>query len=406
MDPDGLLLLLSIALLAACFALCRRLGAVLSGDHAREHRTVLGFSDQTAGLCTAFYWVCAGLGFAVLHLAQDANMLWVGLVELVLIGMVCVLLFALGGARGSRGGHSGVFAALGKAVSAPAKVLFRARGLSAVSAVTEEELLSMADDAEEQDIIDESQKEMIANIVELDDVQAGDIMTHRTELVSVSENTPVHEVVRLALAEGVSRLPVYRKTLDDIVGILHVKDLFALWGQPEHSDAPARNYMRKAMFVPEACRARELLVEFKLKHTQIAVVVDEYGGTSGLVTMEDILEEIVGNIQDEFDNEEEPLTADGDQGCIAAGSAELEDVFDAFSLEMPTPTDDEADDFDTVGGLIADRLGHIPTAQEQASVVYGGIVFTVIEADERRIVKVRCERACPEKADETPAAAN
>ena len=143
--------------------------------------------------------------------------------------------------------------------------------------------------------------------------------------------------------------------------------------------------------MPEACRARELLLEFRRKHTQIAVVVDEYGGTSGLVTMEDVLEEIVGNIQDEYDNEEEDLVADGD-GFIATGAADLEDLFEAFDLELPEPDEDDPDDIDTVGGLVIDRLGRIPDENEHAQVHYGGVVFTVLKASERRIEKVRCTR--------------
>ena len=119
---------------------------------------------------------------------------------------------------------------------------------------------------------------------------AGDIMTHRTELVAVPDTATAHDVVELSLAEGVSRIPVYRKTLDDIEGIVYVKDLFTLWNKPGEGTRPAREFVRSAMFVPESCRAHELLIELRAKHAQIAVVVDEYGGTSGVVTMEDVLE--------------------------------------------------------------------------------------------------------------------
>ena len=121
------------------------------------------------------------------------------------------------------------------------------------------------------------------------------------------------------------------------------------------------------------------------------MVVDEYGGTSGLVTMEDVLEEIVGNIQDEYDNEEEDLVADGD-GFIATGAADLEDLFEAFDLELPEPDEDDPDDIDTVGGLVIDRLGRMPDENEHAQVHYGGVVFTALKTSERRIEKVRCTR--------------
>lgn len=161
---------------------------------------------------------------------------------------------------------------------------------------------------------------------------------------------------------------------------------------PEKAQAPVSRFMRGAMFVPEACRAQELLVDFKVKHTQIAVVVDEYGGTSGLATMEDVLEEIVGNIQDEFDNEDEDLVATED-GFVAAGSADLEEVFEAFGLEPPDEDEDGEADFDTVGGLIIDRLGRIPAAGEDVTLEYGGLEFTVLEVEDRRVGKVKCTRA-------------
>ena len=286
----------------------------------------------------------------------------------------------------------GLFRQVDAADLEPGWLVFKALGLSAQSDVTEEDVLSFVDDVEEHDLIDESQKKMITNIFELDDVTAGDVMTHRTEIVSVEENTPAADAVRLSLEHGFSRLPVYRKSLDDIVGILYVKDLFALWDTPEKAQAPVSRFMRGAMFVPEACRAQELLVDFKVKHTQIAVVVDEYGGTSGLATMEDVLEEIVGNIQDEFDNEDEDLVATED-GFVAAGSADLEEVFEAFGLEPPDEDEDGEADFDTVGGLIIDRLGRIPAAGEDVTLEYGGLEFTVLEVEDRRVGKVKCTRA-------------
>lgn len=401
MDPDGLIPILTIVFALAALVLCWRLGVVFTDDREKERRTLLGFSDRVAGYCAAFIFVGVGFAYTCLTWLSFFGLLWLGAIVVLLLTMACMLLFSLGYAKGRPSRKDSLLSsALGSVVSAPGKLIFKALGLSSISAVTEEELLSMADDAEEQSIIDESQKEMIANIVEFDDVMAVDVMTHRTELISVDENTPIREVVRLAVEEGMSRLPVYRKTLDDIVGILHVKDLFALWDTPEKSDAPARDYMRKAMFVSEACRARELLIEFKIKHTQVAVVVDEYGGTSGLISMEDILEEIVGNIQDEFDNEEEDLMPDGVERFIAVGSADLEDVFDAFHLELPESTEDDPADFDTVGGMVADRLGRIPKSDEAACVEYGGLSFTVQEASERRILKVLCTRICSEQPQE------
>ncbi len=255
--------------------------------------------------------------------------------------------------------------------------------------VTEEDVLELVDTAEEQDVIDENQKEMISNIFEFDDVTAADVMTHRTDLIAVPEGTLLTEAARIAGEEGFSRLPVYQKTLDNITGILYIKDLLFLVQDQTEGNSPVQQYMRPAMFVPEACRAGELLRDFKRKHTQIAVVVDEYGGTGGLVTMEDILEEIVGNIQDEFDDEEEQMTP-CENGYECDGALQLEELLAAFDLEMPAQEDDE--EFETVSGLITQRLGKIPMAGESVNMNWGGVHFEVLQVDARRIIRVRCTR--------------
>ncbi|MEG2834084.1 MAG: hemolysin family protein [Ruthenibacterium sp.] len=384
MDPDGLSILLAAAggVLALIFSYA--MGAVCADDAEKDRETCLGFSNAAAGIFAAFVFAC--VFFAVGFMRLFAAALYGAVLCDVLLIAAAVCCYSIGLVKGDAPSVFLAFAPLGLVFAAPAKLLFRVLHLKADSNVTEEDLLSMVDDVEEQSLIDESQKEMITNIFELDDVTAGDIMTHRTELVSVPETALASEVVALVQEYGFSRIPVYRKSMDDIVGILYAKDLFALWNGAK-DDCAVSAFMRTAMFVPEACRARELLIEFKVKHTQIAVVVDEYGGTSGLVTMEDILEEIVGNIQDEFDDEEEDIVRCND-GIIAAGNADLEDVFDALNVEIPAEMEDE--DFDSVGGLVIDRFGRIPAQGEEVAVPYGGIVFTVLEVDERRVAKVKC----------------
>ena len=255
-----------------------------------------------------------------------------------------------------------------------------------------DELLDLVEEVADPGSLDSDQKKMISNIFELDEVNAGDIMTHRTDLIALEEEEPCRTAVKLSLENGTSRMPVYRKNIDEVVGLLHVKDLLQLLDHPEWFSKPVKELMRPVMFVPETCPARDLLIEFRRKHSQVAIVVDEYGGTSGLVSMEDILEEIVGNIQDEFDNEEEMLVRCDEGGFIADGAADVEDLFDAMELEMPED-DEEVEDLDSVGGLVADRLGRIPGPGEHPAVEWGGIRFEVMEADERRIEKVRCTLA-------------
>lgn len=386
-----MLAFLPIVSAALALAAAFRAGAVSAAEPERQRAGVLGFSDRMAGLCAAFVLACGLFIYGLLCLFA-LSLFWL-LPLLAALLALAVVAFSFGKVTGRVKETDGFTLArlLGTPLAAPAKLLLGAMGLSAQPDVTEEDVLSFVDDVEERELIDESQKKMIANIFELDDVTAGDVMTHRTEIIGVEESTPAIEAMRIATEHGRSRLPVYRKSLDEVVGILYIKDLFVLWDAPERADAPVKEFMRGAMFVPEACRARELLVDFKRKHTQIAVVVDEYGGTSGLATMEDVLEEIVGNIQDEFDDEDGDLTPEGD-GFLAAGSTDLERIFEAFGLEAPDGDEDGEADFDSVGGLIIDRLGRLPAADEFVAVSYGGLLFTVAEAEERRVGKVKCIR--------------
>lgn len=253
--------------------------------------------------------------------------------------------------------------------------------------VTEEEIRMMVDVGNERGVIEESQKEMINNIFEFDDRAAGEVMTHRTEMVGVDVDATIDELVRLAVEEGYSRIPVYEDTLDDIKGILYVKDLLSMVKEnaPEHFDV--RAYMRKALFVPESNRCRELFVEFKAKKLQMAIVVDEYGGTSGVVTMEDLLESIVGNIQDEYDDEEEEISQISETVFTLDGSISLDEVERLMKIDIP-----EDVDYETLGGLITDLLGRIPSEEEHPTVQIDDVEFTVMQVEDRRIAKVKAEK--------------
>ncbi len=256
-------------------------------------------------------------------------------------------------------------------------------------AVTEDTVKQMVQDAGDNDVIDAEQSEMIDNILELSDVTAIQIMTHRTEVVAVEMNESIQHAMELSLTEGFSRLPVYSKTLDNVVGILYVKDMLSNFSKSEGIDRPVNEVMRQPIFVPESCKARQLLIELREKHTHVAIVVDEYGGTSGLVTMEDILEQIVGSIWDEYDSaEEEFLRVDG--GVLCDGGVSMDELFSFLDMEEPEEEEDEDADFDTVSGFIIAKIGHIPGKGEQVVLEYGGVSFTVRETSERRIEKVFC----------------
>lgn len=391
MDPDGLSILIATASTFGALAAAYRAGAVSASEPERQQSGILGFSDRMAGLCAAFVFACGFFVYGFLRIFAQAP--WWTLLCLAALAALAVLLYSLGRAKGRIKEKSGFTAAcmLGAPLAAPAKLVFKALGLSAQSDVTEEDVLSFVDDVEEHDLIDESQKKMITNIFELDDVTAGDVMTHRTEIVSVEENTPAADAVRLSLEHGFSRLPVYRKSLDDIVGILYVKDLFALWDTPEKAQAPVSRFMRGAMFVPEACRAQELLVDFKVKHTQIAVVVDEYGGTSGIITMEDLLEELVGNIYDEFDpQEDQEIVPLGENLWRVAGSAELEELAEALDVEFP-----EEEEAETLGGLVFARLDVIPADGSHPVVEADGLRIEVEELADRRVEWAKVSKLQP-----------
>lgn len=251
--------------------------------------------------------------------------------------------------------------------------------------VTEEEIRLMVDAGNESGAIEESQKEMINNIFDFDDRSAGDIMTHRTEVTAVEADAALDEVTQLATQTGYSRFPVYEDTLDDIIGILYVKDLLGFIGRPA-GEFDVRSLMREALYVPESNRCRDLFAQFTAKKVQLAVVIDEYGGTSGIVTMEDLLESIVGNIQDEYDNEEEQIVENPDGTMTADGAISLDELSRYLDWEL------DEEDNDTLGGLILERLGYIPEGEEQVSVTVRGYRFTVVHMDERHIQTVKIEK--------------
>lgn len=267
-------------------------------------------------------------------------------------------------------------------------IVLRAIGIDpnyTVEEVTEEGIRMMVDAGNERGTIEESEKDMINNIFEFDNRTAEEFMTHRTDMTAIEMDTPIDEIISIAVKDGHSRIPVYKDDLDDIVGILYVKDLLEL--VIKEKEFNISNYMRKAMFVPETNHCKELFQQFKEKKIQMAIVVDEYGGTSGLITMEDLIESIVGNIQDEYDDEDEEISQLSQNVFIIEGITSIEDVKKLFDIEF-----DEDDDYDTIGGYIIDQIGHIPSEDEHPVVSISGIDFTVLNMDERRISKIRAER--------------
>ena len=252
--------------------------------------------------------------------------------------------------------------------------------------VTEEEILMMVDAGEEKGVIEESQKEMINNIFEFDDIVAADVMTHRTEIEAVEIHEPLADIVKLAIEEGYSRIPVYKEELDNIVGILYVKDLLKYVGNDVPKSFKISNIMRPAVFVPESKKCGDLFNEMTEQKLQMVIIVDEYGGVAGLVTIEDLLESIVGNMQDEYDDEEEEIEQMIDGSFALEGTSDIGELAETLEIDFPEG------EYDTIGGFIMSELGRIPSPDENAEVRYGGYIFTVVEMDERRISKVEAEK--------------
>lgn len=254
-------------------------------------------------------------------------------------------------------------------------------------AVTEKEILMMINEGNERGVIDESQKEMISNIFEFGDLTVADVMTHRTEIGTVEDTASIGDAIALSISKGHSRIPVFHEDIDDIVGVLYVKDLLCLIGSNDISGSRIVDFMRKVLYVPELGRCDDLFKEMSKTKIQMAVVVDEYGGTAGIVTMEDLLEAIVGSIQDEYDDEEEDVVQVSDTTYMISGMADAEETFELLDIELP-----EDYEFDTMGGFLVELLGRIPAHGETPSVTYQSFTFTVLVVDERRIAQIKAVR--------------
>lgn len=259
--------------------------------------------------------------------------------------------------------------------------------------VTEEEIMSMVNEGHEQGVLQASEAEMITNIFEFTDKEASDIMTHRTSIVALDETMKIKDAVPFILEENQSRFPVYRDNIDDIVGILHLKDVMIANEDPDKADLMLKDIdglLREAYFIPETRNIDALFKEMQSQKMHMVIVVDEYGQTTGLVTMEDILEEIVGNIMDEYDEEEYSITKQEDGTYLINGVVALDEVEDAVEgLEF---SDDDYDDYDTLNGLLIANLDRIPQDGEQPVINYNGFEFHVIKIENKTIQTVRIRK--------------
>lgn len=254
--------------------------------------------------------------------------------------------------------------------------------------VTEEEIKTLVDAGQEDGVIEDEEKEMIYSIFQLGDTSVREVMVPRLDMVALKIDTPLEEVVRTVLDAGHSRIPVYDDNIDHIRGLLYAKDLLKLWGRGGNGDA-LLHLLRPAYFVPEGKPAMDLLQEMQLKRVHLAIVVDEYGGTAGLVTLEDLIEEIIGEVQDEYDqNEPEPYRQVSEDEYICSARLDLDDLNYLLDIDLPT------DENDTLGGYIYSRVGEVP---EAGTVIETDQVrLEVLSVDQRRIGEVRVTRLRPQ----------
>ena len=252
------------------------------------------------------------------------------------------------------------------------------------SIVSPEDLETFVHVGDSQEILEAEEREMISRILDLSDKVAREVMIPRTDMVCLEVSTHEEEALRTAIESRHSRIPVYEETIDHIIGILTVKDMLDYWAEGKPIDLRALVTDRPPFFTPESKKISDLLRDLRANKQHMAIVVDEYGGTAGLVTLEDIIEEIVGEIQDEYDfDEQEECIPLGENTYSVDARMNLDDLNERLGTQF------ESDNVDTIGGFVVDRLGKVPKQGRQFS--YQGLEFTVLEADERRIHRIRIQ---------------
>lgn len=270
-------------------------------------------------------------------------------------------------------------------VAIPVRRIFGSRERPDIPPATEEEVQAYIDVGREEGILEKEEEKLLLSIVDFGDTRVREVMTPRTDIVSIEESQSPEALADLFTSTKYSRIPVVRGSIDKVVGTVHVKDLFEAMRRGRIGGIA--DVLRQAYFVPESKKVSELLREFQRRHLWMAIVVDEYGGVSGLVTVEDLLEEIVGEIWDEHEDEREAVTPAGENAFSVSGKEAIGTVRDLFGRGP------EEEEFTSLGGFLAARLGHIPRPGETHR--ESDLLFTVEEADRRRVHRVRVEPAVP-----------
>lgn len=254
--------------------------------------------------------------------------------------------------------------------------------------VTEDEIISIVNEGLEQGILEGTEVEMISNIIEMDEKEVRDIMTRRTQIVALDGGLSIEEAMQKMLGNSYSRVPVYDGDIDNIFGIVFWKDITKYYIQKKNIKAPLKSISKKAYHVPDTQKINVLFKEMQLKKIHMAIAVDEYGQTAGIVAMEDVLEEIVGNIFDEYDVTERMIIKQSNHKYYMRGLAPLEEVAKELKLNMK----EELEDYDTLNGFLISKLGHIPKEKEKVNIIYKGYEFRVVDVKDRMIKFVRVHK--------------
>lgn len=256
--------------------------------------------------------------------------------------------------------------------------------------VSEEEIRSLIAVGEENGVINEIEKEMINGIFEFDDTLAKEIMTPRTKVFALEVNTPIKEIMGQVIEEQYSRIPIFEDDTDNIIGILYMKDLFTHIANCTTADLNIRNLLREAYFVPETKNIDTLFKELQNTKNHMAILIDEYGGFSGIVTIEDLIEEVMGNISDEYDVSDDYISKIDNNIYIINGLTTIDEVNETLNLSLPS------NDFDTIGGFLITLLGSIPKENETHTIDYENLTFTIEKVNDKRVdeLKLYIDAAC------------
>ena len=267
--------------------------------------------------------------------------------------------------------------------------------------VTEDDIMSMVESGTESGAIEDNSAELISNVFEYDDLSVGDVMTHRVNITAVEYGASLDDIIYLALDEGFSHIPVYEKSIDKIVGVIIVKDLLCLIGDEHLDEFDLKKFIRETVFVPESCTCSNAFKTMTGAKAGMAVVVDEYGGTAGIVTLEDIIESVMGNIQDEYDSESAEIRKIGADKYEISGEADPDDVLELFGYSLP-----EDHDFDTISGFVIDLLKYVPEdlpedSDKKPHIDYKDIRFVILSVTDNCIDRLIAFRLTEKKNSET-----